>query len=93
MASLMRSPAAKLSAGVSRATWSAAARRKSACDLGGVEGLCLDGAAQAGVDGEVGGDSEGRRRGHAGFGEKVEQRGVVLVDLAQRVFHLGQGAG
>ncbi len=28
---------------------------------------------------------------HAGFGEEVEQRGVVLVDFAERVFHFADG--
>ncbi len=60
-------------------------------DLGGVEVVGLDGAAQAGVDGEAGGEGEGGRRGHAGFGEEVQERGVVLVDLAEGVLHLGEG--
>ena len=34
---------------------------------------------------------EGGRRGHAGFGEEVEEGGVVLVDLAEGVLHLGDG--
>ena len=47
--------------------------------------------AQAGVDGEAGGGGECGWGGHAGFGEEVEERGVVFVDLAERVFHLGEG--
>ena len=61
-------------------------------DLGGVELVGFEGAAEAGVDGEAGGEGEGGRRGHAGLGEEVEEGGVVLVDLAEGVLHLGEGA-
>ncbi len=92
MACFMRSAAAKLRAAVSMVTWSAEARARRAASSFGVEVFGLDGAAEAGVEGEVGGDGEGGGRGHAGLGEEAEERGVVLVDLAQGVFHLGEGA-
>ena len=60
-------------------------------DRVGVEGFGLEGAAEAGVDGEAGGEGEGGRRGHAGLGEEVEEGGVVFVDLAEGVLHLGEG--
>ena len=60
-------------------------------DFGGVEGVGLDGVAEAGVDGEVSGERECGRCGHAGFGEEVEQGGVVFVDFAEGVLHLGDG--
>ncbi len=88
----MRWPAAKARLVVSRVTWSAGGAGEEGGDFGGVEGFGFEGAAEAGVDGEAGGEGEGGRGGHAGFGEEVQQRGVVLVDLAQGVFHLGEGA-
>ena len=66
MARFMRSAGGEAEDGVSRVIWSAVARAKQGFDLGGVEVVGLDGAAQAGVDGEVGGDGERGRRGHAG---------------------------
>ncbi len=60
-------------------------------DLGGLEDVGLQRTAQAGVDGEAGGQREGGRRRHADLGEIVEQRGVVFVDGAQGFFHLGHG--
>ena len=86
----MRSAAAKLSAGGIDGDVVGGGAQEECLDRGGVEVVRLDGAAKAGVDGEVGGDGKGGRRGHARLGEEVEQRGVVFVDLAQRVFHLGQ---
>ena len=91
MARFMRWPAVKLRSGVSRAIWSAAARARRASISVGVEVVGLDGAAEAGVDGEAGGEGERGRRGHAGLGEEVQERGVVLVDLAEGVLHLGEG--
>ena len=76
---------------MSRGIWSASARlRRSSISIG-VEGVGLDGAAQAGVDGEAGGGGERGRCGHAGFGEEVQKRGVVFVDLAEGILHLGEG--
>jgi len=90
MARLMRSAAAKLSAAESMATWSVEARRKSA-SIPAASSVRLDGAAQAGVDGEVGGDGKRGRRAAPDSVRKWSKRGVVFVDLAQRVFHLGHG--
>ena len=59
----------------------------------GVEGFGLKGTEERGVDGVVGGDLKRGRGSHPGVGEEVEERGVVLVDLAQGVLHLGEGLG
>ena len=76
---------------MSRGIWSASARLEEGFDLVWVEVFGLDGAAEAGVDGEAGGGGEGGWRGHAGFGEEVEEGGVVFVDFAEGVLHLGDG--
>ena len=64
---------------------------EEAGDLGGVEGIGFEGAAEAGVDGEAGGDGEGGGSGDVGFGEEVEQGGVLVVDADERAFDLGEG--
>ena len=60
-------------------------------DLVGVEGVGLDGAAEAGVDGEAGGEASAGGAAMPDLGEEVQEGGVVLVDLAEGVFHLGEG--
>ena len=42
-------------------------------------------AAQAGIDGETGGQRERGRLGQAGLGKIVQQAGVILVDGGERV--------
>ena len=91
MARFMRWPAVKPRSWVSRGIWSASARLRRVSISAGSKAVGLDGAAEAGVDGEAGGGGEGGRRGHAGLGEEVEEGGVVFVDLAEGVLHLGDG--
>ena len=62
---------------------SAAARSTRMETDSAVEGFGFNGAAERGVDGVVGGDLKRGRGSHTGIGEEVEQRGVVLVDLAE----------
>ncbi len=56
-----------------------------------VEDFGFEGSAELGVDGEVGGEREGGGNADAGLGEVVEEGAVILVDLADGGFHLGQG--
>ena len=60
-------------------------------DLGGVEGIGFEGAAEAGVDGEASGEGEGWGRGDVGIGEEVEQGSVLVVDANERAFNFGEG--
>jgi hypothetical protein len=53
---------------------------EQAGDLGGVEGVGLEGVAQAGVDGKAGGDGERGWSGDVALAEEVEQGGVLFVD-------------
>src|SRR3569833_3143874 len=46
----------------------------------GIKGVRLNSATQTGVDGEVGRQGQGGRRGHAGLGQETQQRDVILVD-------------
>jgi hypothetical protein len=66
---------------------------EEASDLGGVEGLGFEGAAEAGVDGEAGGEGEGGRGSDVGVAEEVEQGGVLVVDADERAFDLGASRG
>ena len=91
MAFFMRWPAAKARSWVSSGTWSVEARRRRSATSWASKGIGLNGVAEAGVGGEAGGEREGGRRGHAGVGEEVKEGGVVLVDLAEGVFHLAHG--
>ena len=50
-----------------------------------VDGIDLEHAAQAGVDGEAGGQRERGRLGQTRLREIVQQAGVVLVDGGERV--------
>ena len=58
----------------------------------GLELFGFEGAAEVGVEGVSGGEGEGWGNSHAGLGEEMKEGGVVVVDLAQGVFHLGEGA-
>ncbi len=50
-----------------------------------IDGIALERAAQAGVDGEARGQSERGRLGQAGLRKIVQQAGVILVDGGERV--------
>ena len=57
-------------------------------DLGGVVVGGLEGAAEAGVDGEAGGESECGWGGDAGLGEVVHEGCVLFVDADEGAFDL-----
>ena len=56
-----------------------------------VNGIGLECAAEAGVDGEARGQGERRRLGQAGLREIVKQAGVILVDGGERVLDVPKG--
>ena len=61
--------------------------------LDGVDGLGFEGAPQAGIDGEGGGDGEGFGARQLALAEEVEERGLVLVDGGEAGLDFGQRAG
>jgi hypothetical protein len=64
---------------------------EEAGDLGGVEGFGLECAAEAGVDGEAGGQGESWWGSNVGISEEIEQGGVLVVDADERAFDFGEG--
>ena len=78
---------------VSRVTWSASARRAGASTSAGSKVSASRARRRLALMAKLAARASAGGAAHAGFGEEAEQRGVVFVDRAQGVFHLGEGAG
>ena len=91
MARFMRWPAVKPRSWVSRATWSASARARRVSISSGSKVSASMARRRLALMAKLAAMASAGGAAMPDLGEEVEQRGVVLVDLAQGVFHLGEG--